>query len=118
MDRNQNLSTENGARSRAVTATLRNGVDHVEVLRALFGRGRMLPTTIAVETEKIALGRFVQRSPFVNLNLAASAESVLGAIVARLRDLEFASKFVTSRLCCGASSASWDRTRSSRRHQV
>src|SRR6266581_5064510 len=77
---------------------LLNGVDHVEVLRAHFGahlgKDRVLPATIAVEAEKIAPGRFVQRSPFVNLNLAASAEQVLGAIVARLRDLEFTCRFI------------------------
>ena len=73
---------------------LLNGVDHVELLRAHFGRDRVLPATIAVEAEKIAPGRFVQRSPFVNLNLAASGEQVLGAIVARLRDLEFTCRFI------------------------
>ena len=73
---------------------LLNGVDHVEVLRAHFGFDRVLPATIAVEAERIAPGRFVQRSPFVNLNLAASGEQVLGAIVARLRDLEFTCRFI------------------------
>jgi 2-dehydropantoate 2-reductase len=73
---------------------LLNGVDHVEVLRAHFGRDRVLPATIAVEAEKTAPGRFVQRSPFVNLNLTASGEQVLGAIVARLRDLEFTCRFI------------------------
>ena len=73
---------------------LLNGVDHVEVLRAHFGRDFLLPATIAVEAERIAPGRFVQRSPFVNLNLAASGEQVLGGIVARLRDLEFTCKFI------------------------
>jgi 2-dehydropantoate 2-reductase len=73
---------------------LLNGVDHVEVLRAHFGHDRVLPATIAVEAERIAPGRFVQRSPFVNLNLAASGEQVLGAIVARLRDLEFTCRFI------------------------
>ncbi|HWY68818.1 MAG TPA: ketopantoate reductase family protein [Terriglobales bacterium] len=73
---------------------LLNGVDHVEVLRAHFGRDRVVPATIAVEAEKIGPGRFVQRSPFVNLNLAASGEQVLGAIVARLRDLEFTCRFI------------------------
>jgi 2-dehydropantoate 2-reductase len=73
---------------------LLNGVDHVEVLREHFGRDRVLPATIAVEAERIAPGRFVQRSPFVNLNLAASGEQVLGAIVARLRDLEFTCRFI------------------------
>jgi 2-dehydropantoate 2-reductase len=73
---------------------LLNGVDHVAVLRAHFGRDRVLPATIGVEAEKVAPGRFVQRSPFVNLNLVASAEQLLGAIVARLRDLEFTCKFI------------------------
>ena len=73
---------------------LLNGVDHVEVLRAHFGRDRVLPATIAVEAERVGRGRFVQRSPFVNLNLAASGEPLLGAIVARLRDLGFTCKFI------------------------
>ena len=73
---------------------LLNGVDHVAVLRAHFGHDRVLPATVAVEAERIAPGRFVQRSPFVNLNLAASGEQVLGGIVARLRDLEFTCKFI------------------------
>jgi 2-dehydropantoate 2-reductase len=73
---------------------LLNGVDHVEVLRAHFGHNRVLPATIAVEAERVGTGRFVQRSPFVNLNLAATGEQVLGAIVARLRGLEFTCRFI------------------------
>jgi 2-dehydropantoate 2-reductase len=77
---------------------LLNGVDHIEVLREHFGtrtgNDRVLPATIAVEAERLAPGRFVQRSPFVNLNLAANAAQILGAIVARLRDLEFTCKFI------------------------
>ncbi|HEV2730865.1 MAG TPA: ketopantoate reductase family protein [Terriglobales bacterium] len=78
---------------------LLNGVDHVEMLRAHFdhdrvGDDRVLPATIAVEAEKIAPGRFVQRSPFVNLNLAAGGEPLLGAIVVRLRDLGFTCRFI------------------------
>jgi 2-dehydropantoate 2-reductase len=79
--------------SRCIVPLL-NGVDHVEVLRAHFGHNRVLPATVAVEAERIAPGRFAQLSPFVNLNLAASGEQVLGGIVARLRDLEFTCKFI------------------------
>jgi len=75
---------------------LLNGVDHVEALRTHFGRDRVLPGTIAIEAERIAPGRFVQRSPFVKLNLVASAEQVLGATVARLRDLGFTCSFIQS----------------------
>jgi 2-dehydropantoate 2-reductase len=73
---------------------LLNGVDHVDVLRKHFGNDRVLPATIAVEAERTGPGRFVQRSPFVNLNLAASGEQVLGAMVARLRNLEFTCRFI------------------------
>jgi 2-dehydropantoate 2-reductase len=73
---------------------LLNGVDHIEVLRALFGHDRVVPATIAVEAEKIAPGRFLQRSQFVNLNLAAGGEKLLGPVVTRLRDLGFTCRFV------------------------
>ena len=73
---------------------LLNGVDHVAVLRARFGRERVVPGTIAVEAEKIAPGRFIQRSPIVRFNLAASGEPLLGAIVARLSDLGFTCQFI------------------------
>ncbi|MFI5114980.1 MAG: ketopantoate reductase family protein [Terriglobales bacterium] len=73
---------------------LLNGVDHIAVLAARFGRERVLPATIAVEGESIAPGRFIQRSPFVRLNLAASGEPLLGEIVARLGDLGFTCQFI------------------------
>ena len=75
---------------------LLNGVDHVEALRARFGHEHVVPGTIAVEAEKIAPGRFVQRSPFVQLNLASSGEKVLGGIVAQLRELGFTCTFIAN----------------------
>jgi 2-dehydropantoate 2-reductase len=73
---------------------LLNGVDHIAVLRARFGKERVVPATIAVEAEKLAPGRFIQRSPFVRLNLAASAEPLLGGIVRQLGDLGFTCQFI------------------------
>jgi 2-dehydropantoate 2-reductase len=73
---------------------LLNGVDHIAVLRARFGKERAVPATIAVEAEKLAPGRFIQRSPFVRLNLATSAEPLLGAIVRKLGDLGFTCQFI------------------------
>ena len=64
---------------------LLNGVEHVAVLRARFGDDHVAPGTIAVEAERLAEGRFVQRS-VVRLNLAASAEPMLGALLARLQE--------------------------------
>src|SRR5258708_18031803 len=68
---------------------LLNGVDHITVLKERFAHEHLVPATIAVEAEKIAPGRFIQRSPFVRLNIASSGEPMLGAIVARLGDLGF-----------------------------
>jgi 2-dehydropantoate 2-reductase len=73
---------------------LLNGVDHIAVLRARFGNERVVPATIAVEAEKLAPGRFIQRSPFVRLNLASSGEPLLGAIIQRLRDLGLTCQFI------------------------
>jgi 2-dehydropantoate 2-reductase len=75
---------------------LLNGVDHIAMLRARFGNERVVPATIAVEAERIAPGRFVQRSPFVRLNLASSGEPLLGAIIGRLGDLRFTCQFIPS----------------------
>jgi len=80
--------------SPALVVPLLNGVDHVEVLRARFGRDHVVSATIAVEAERVAPGQFVQRSPFVRLNLAASAEPTLGAIVARLSAIGFTCQFM------------------------
>jgi 2-dehydropantoate 2-reductase len=73
---------------------LLNGVDHVAVLRARFGHEHVVPATIAVEAERVAPGRFIQRSPFVRLNIASSGEPLLGALVARLGNLGFTCQFI------------------------
>ena len=75
---------------------LLNGVDHVAALRALHGKDRVVPATIAVEAERTAPGHFVQRSPFVRFNLASSAEPVLGPIVARLGEMGFTCQFTAN----------------------
>jgi 2-dehydropantoate 2-reductase len=73
---------------------LLNGVDHVAVLRARFGPERVVPGTIAVEAERLAPGRFIQRSPFVRFNLATSGEPLLGALVGQLGNLGFTCQFI------------------------
>jgi 2-dehydropantoate 2-reductase len=80
--------------SPGLVVPLLNGVDHVEVLRERFGHDRVVPATIAVEAEHPAPGLFVQRSPVVRLNLAASGKPRLGAIVARLGEIGFTCQFM------------------------
>jgi 2-dehydropantoate 2-reductase len=73
---------------------LLNGIDHVAVLRAQFGSERVVPGTVAVEAERTAPGRFIQRSPFVLLNLASSGEPFLGAIIGQLANHGFTCQFI------------------------
>lgn len=73
---------------------LLNGVEHVAVLRSRFGNDRVVPGTIAVEAERIAAGQFIQRSPFVRLNLAASGRPLLSSIIEQLGRLGFTCEFM------------------------
>ncbi|HLX84468.1 MAG TPA: ketopantoate reductase family protein [Terriglobales bacterium] len=73
---------------------LLNGVDHMAALRGRFGRERVVAATIAVEAERTSPGRFIQRSPFVRLNLASSGKPLLERIVQRLSSLGFTCQFI------------------------
>jgi 2-dehydropantoate 2-reductase len=56
---------------------LLNGIDHVERLRRRFGDERVIPATIAGETERIAPGRIVHRSAFIRFNVARQEQGRL-----------------------------------------
>jgi 2-dehydropantoate 2-reductase len=68
---------------------LLNGTDHVALLRSRYGAERVLPATIAVETERVAPGHIVHRSPFARLNLTAQARDLLGATVEQFQQMGF-----------------------------
>jgi 2-dehydropantoate 2-reductase len=78
----------------AAIVPLLNGIDHVEKLRARYSRDQVVPATIAVESERVAPGRIVQRSPFIRLNLASSGKERLAAPVDLLQRFGFECKFV------------------------
>jgi 2-dehydropantoate 2-reductase len=78
---------------RAVVPLL-NGIDHVARLRALFGRERVIPATIAGEMERVAPGRYVHPSPFAMLNVAVSGRDLLADVLAKLESLGFSCRFV------------------------
>jgi 2-dehydropantoate 2-reductase len=73
---------------------LLNGIDHVAALRSRFGHDHVVPATIAVEAERLAPGRFIQRSPFVRFNLGAGLEPLLGPMVIRLTNLGFTCQLI------------------------
>jgi len=72
---------------------LLNGIDHVELLRSRFGHDRVVPATIAVESERLAPGQIVQRSPFVRLMLSMIGEERLAGVADRLRRASFTCEF-------------------------
>jgi 2-dehydropantoate 2-reductase len=76
-----------------IVVPLLNGVDHIEVLRRRFGHDRVVPATIAVEAERMAPGRFVQRTP-VRLGVASSGEPLLKQTIAHMEKLGFTCRFV------------------------
>jgi 2-dehydropantoate 2-reductase len=69
-------SVPGDAHIRAVVPLL-NGIEHVQLLRERFGHDRVIPATIAVESERAAPGVIVHRSPWVRLNAASSGRSIL-----------------------------------------
>jgi 2-dehydropantoate 2-reductase len=53
-----------GAAANAIVVPMLNGLDHVELLRRRFGSTAVVPGSIAIESERVELGRVCQLSPF------------------------------------------------------
>lgn len=81
------------AKSGAVVPLL-NGIDHVAILRDRFGRDKVVPATIAVETERIAPGQIVWRSPFARLNISSVGRKLLATTVEKLAPFGFECRFI------------------------
>jgi 2-dehydropantoate 2-reductase len=78
---------------RAIVPLL-NGIDHLAVLRAKYGAEKVIAATIAVESERIALGDIVHRSPFARLNVSSAGRSLLGATLDELQKMGFECRFI------------------------
>jgi 2-dehydropantoate 2-reductase len=78
---------------RAIVPLL-NGIDHVAALRAKYGSERVIPATIAVETERISPGQIVHRSPFARLNILSSGRALLGSTLDELQKMGFTCRFI------------------------
>jgi 2-dehydropantoate 2-reductase len=73
---------------------LLNGIDHIPLLRARYGAGRVIPATIAGEFERISPGHFVHRTSFARLNVSSAERALLGSTIDELQKLGFACRFV------------------------
>jgi 2-dehydropantoate 2-reductase len=72
---------------------LLNGIDHLPILRDRFGDERVVPATISVESERVAPGRIVHRSPFLRLSVLTRGEPRLPVLV-KLRQFGCSVQFV------------------------
>jgi 2-dehydropantoate 2-reductase len=73
---------------------LLNGIDHVALLRERYGKERVVPATISVESERVGQGHIVHRSPFARLNVAASGRDRLEKSIEKLSRLGMECKFI------------------------
>jgi len=73
---------------------LLNGIDHVAMLRSRYGSGRVVPATIRVESERIAPGRILHRSPFAQLNVSSIGRALMESTLENLQRLGFTCQFV------------------------
>ncbi|MBZ5597615.1 MAG: 2-dehydropantoate 2-reductase [Acidobacteriia bacterium] len=73
---------------------LLNGIDHVALLRSRFGHERVVPATIAVESERVSPGNIVHRSNFARLNVSSIGRDRLAPAIEKLRQFGFACQFL------------------------
>jgi 2-dehydropantoate 2-reductase len=73
---------------------LLNGTDHVPLLRSRYGAERILPATIAVETERVAPGHIVHRSPFARLHVTTQARDLLGATIGHFQQMGYICQWI------------------------
>jgi 2-dehydropantoate 2-reductase len=78
---------------RAIVPLL-NGIDHISALRARYGSERVIPATIAVETERVSPGHIVHRSPFARLNVLSAGRGLLAGTLDQLSQIGFACRFI------------------------
>ncbi len=73
---------------------LLNGIDHVPLLRERYGADHIIPATIAGETERIAKGHIVHRSPFARLNVSSAGRALLEGTIQHLQQMGFECHFI------------------------
>jgi 2-dehydropantoate 2-reductase len=78
---------------------LLNGIDHLALLRSRCGgkkpgAEKVIAATIAVESERVAPGHIIHRSPFARLNVSSAGRALLGNTIEHLQQMGFECRFV------------------------
>lgn len=84
------------AHPESVTAIvpLLNGIDHIARLCTKYGAEKTIAATIAVESERVAPGHIIHRSPFARLNVSSKGKSLLGGTIEQLQKIGFECRFI------------------------
>lgn len=77
-----------------VMVPLLNGIDHIAFLRSKYGAEKVIPATIAVESERVAPGHIIHRSVFARLNVLSTGRSLLGPTLDSLQKMGFECSFI------------------------
>jgi len=78
---------------RAIVPLL-NGIDHLAQLRSKYGAERVIAATIVVESERVAPGHIVHRSPFARLSVSSKGRELLAGTMEQLQRIGFECGFV------------------------
>jgi 2-dehydropantoate 2-reductase len=78
---------------RAIVPLL-NGIDHLSLLRSRYGAEKVIAATIAVESERVAPGHIIHRTPFARLNVSSAGQPLLENTVQQLQEIGFECRFV------------------------
>ena len=73
---------------------LLNGIDHLALLRSKYGAEKVIAATIAVESERVAPGHIIHRSPFARLNVSSAGHALLAGTVDQLQQIGFECRFI------------------------
>jgi 2-dehydropantoate 2-reductase len=88
------LKSFTNPRSVKTIIPLLNGVDHLALLRERYGADRVIAATIAVESERVAPGHIVHRSPFARLNVSSAGRDFFTPTLDGLQKLGFECRFI------------------------
>jgi 2-dehydropantoate 2-reductase len=88
------LSAFKNPESVKAVVPLLNGIAHVALLRAGYGAERVIPATIAAETERVSPGHIVHRSPFARLNVLSTGRALLASTLDQLQRIGFTCRFL------------------------
>jgi 2-dehydropantoate 2-reductase len=73
---------------------LLNGIDHLSLLRSKYGGEKVVAATIGVESERVAPGHIIHRSPFARLNVSSKGQALLAGTIEKLQQMGFECRFM------------------------